>query len=261
MNEDMIALKTPADIANLRIAGKILERVLAAVAASARPGVTTYELDQLAERLIREADAKPAFLGYRAGDSKPFPSTLCASINDAVVHAPASLEPLKEGDIVGLDLGLGKKFGERFLYVDMARTVAIGKVSRVARRLMTATEEALAAGIDEVMPGKRISDISRAVQRRIEAAGYAVVRQLVGHGVGYDVHEDPQVPNYVDSHFKDIELKPGLVIAIEPMANAGHWAVHTHADGFSIVTTDGSLSAHFEHTVAVTESGHEVLTM
>lgn len=257
----MIKLKTPQEIQSLRQAGKTLARVLEAVVATVKPGITTKTLDQLAERLIREAGARPAFLGYRGGDRKPFPSTLCASVNDTVVHAPASEEQLREGDIVGLDLGLAQKFGERWLYVDMAKTVPVGAVSRTARRLMAVTEEALASGIAEVMPGKRISDISRAVQRRIEAAGYSAVRQLVGHGVGYDVHEEPRVPNYVDKDFEDYELQVGLVIAIEPMANAGHWRANTKPDGWTIVTADGSLSAHFEHTVAVTGKGCEILTL
>lgn len=256
----MIKLKTLQGIQSLRQAGRTLAQVLDAVIAAAKPGVTTKTLDELAERLIREAGAKPAFLGYRGGDHKPFPSTLCASVNDTVVHAPASEEQLREGDIVGLDLGLAQKFGERWLYVDMAKTVPVGTVSRTARRLMTVTEEALAEGIAQVAPGKMISDISRAVQRRIEAAGYSVVRQLVGHGVGYAVHEEPRVPNYIDKDFEEYELQPGLVIAIEPMANVGHWRVNVLSDGWKIVTTDGSLSAHFEHTVAVTEGGHEILT-
>lgn len=161
---------------------------------------------------------------------------------------------------MGLDLGLALEVNGKWLYVDMAKTVAVGKVSRTARRLMTATQEALEEGIAQVGPGKRISDISLAVQRRIEAAGYSVVRELVGHGVGYAVHESPQVPNYLDDGFPDLVMQPGLVIAIEPMANAGHWRVQVKSDGWTIVTSDGSISAHFEHTVAVTETGHEVLT-
>ena len=257
----MITTKAPEDIASLREAGQLLARVLEALAKAAKPGVTTRQLDQLAEQLIREAGAKPAFLGYRPSHAgTPFPCTLCASVNNEVVHAPASDRVLKEGDIVGLDLGLATKPRDRWLYVDAARTVGIGGISRTSRRLLTATEEALNLGIAEVEPGKRVSDISRAIQRRVEAAGYSIVRQLVGHGVGYAVHEEPQVPNYFTPSHKDVVLKPGLVIAIEPMVNVGDWRVKTLPDGWTMVTEDGTLSAHFEHTIAVTETGHEILT-
>lgn len=258
----MIARKTPDDIAGLRQAGQLLGRVLNAVAAAVKPGVTTRQLDQLAEQLVREAGAKPTFFNYRPSQAGPaFPCTLCASVNDEVVHAPATDRALEDGDIVGLDLGLATKPRDRWLYVDAARTVPVGAVSRTARRLLMVTTEALRAGIAEVAPGRRISDISRAIQRRVEAAGYAVVRQLVGHGVGYAVHEEPQVPNYFTPAHQDLVLTPGLVLAIEPMVNVGDWRVKTMPDGWTMVTADGSLSAHFEHTVAVTDSGHEILTL
>lgn len=258
----MIAKKNAEDLLSLREAGKILASVLAQTAAAAKPGVTTRALDQLAERLIRQAGALPAFLGYRPSQAgTAYPATLCTSVNNEVVHAPPSDRVLKEGDIVGLDLGLYIQPRDRPLYVDAALTVGIGRISRTARRLITAAREALEEGILVVCPGNHITDISRAVQRRVAAAGYAVVRQLVGHGVGYAVHEEPQVPNYLDPGFSDLPLEPGLVIAIEPMVNTGDWRVKTLGDGWTIVTADGSLSAHFEHTVAVTATGHEILTL
>lgn len=258
----MISYKTADEIAALRQAGRLLAKILDDVAAAVKPGVTTQALDDIARQGITAAGARPAFLGYRARDAGPaYPAALCTSVNNEVVHAPPSDRALKAGDVIGLDLGLATKFGERWMYVDMAKTVHVGNVNRTARRLMATTQEALELGIAEVAPGKLISDISRAIQRRIEAAGYAVVRQLVGHGVGYAVHEDPQVPNYVNPAAEDLALKPGLVIAIEPMVNAGDWRVKTLPDGWTMVTADGSLSAHFEHTIAVTANGHEILTL
>lgn len=258
----MATLKTPEDIAGLRAAGRLLAEVLQVLVGMVTPGVTTRALDEAARERLAAGGAVPSFLGYRAAEAGPeFPAALCTSVNEQVVHAPPSQRVLVSGDIVGLDLGLAIKSGERWLYVDACRTVPVGAASRTARRLIAVTQEALSAGIAEVAPGKRISDISRAIQRRVEVAGYSVVRQLVGHGVGYAVHEEPQVPNYVNPSAEDVELKPGLVIAIEPMVNVGSWRVKTLPDGWTMVTEDGSLSAHFEHTVVVTEHGHEVLTL
>lgn len=258
----MITYKSAQDVAHLREAGRILARVLAAVIAHVRPGVTTKQLNAIAEQLIREADAVPSFLGYRSSASgPPFPSALCTSVNDQVVHTPPSSRVLTAGDIVGLDLGLAVTAGGRSFYVDMAQTVPVGRVQRTARRLLRVAAAALADGIAAVAPGRELVAVSRVIQRRVEAAGYSVVRQLVGHGVGYAVHEAPRVPNFVDATEPPVELKPGLVIAIEPMVNVGQSDVNVRPDGWTIITADGSLSAHFEHTVAVTETGHEVLTL
>ena len=258
----MVTYKTEAEIAVLRQAGGLLARILEELAQAALPGVATLTLDTLARRRITEAGAKPAFLGYRSGDAGPeFPRTLCTSINEQVVHGIPSRRTLQAGDIVALDLGLAMKLGERWLYVDAAKTVAVGTVSRTARRLLQVAEEALAAGIAEITPGRELVEVSRAIQRRVEAAGYSVVRQLVGHGVGYAVHEEPKVPNFVDPRNPRLTLQPGLVIAVEPMVNAGRPDVTALEDGWTIATADGSLSAHFEHTVAVTAAGHQVLTL
>lgn len=257
-----VTYKTTEEIAALRGAGRLLAGILQEIAAAVRPGVTTRTLDDITRKLIQEAGAKPAFLGYRSSDAGPaFPSALCTSVNHQVVHGVPSSRQLQAGDIVGLDLGLAVQFADRWLYVDSARTVPVGKVSRTARRLIAVTEEALRCGIAEIQPGRELVDVSRAIQRRVEAAGYSVVRQLVGHGVGFAVHEEPKVPNYVDPKHPPLVLKPGLVIAVEPMVNVGRPDVATLEDGWTIVTVDGSLSAHVEHTVAVTATGHEVLTL
>ncbi len=257
----MITYKSPAQLDRLRAAGHLLARVLDAVIAAVHPGVTTAELNALAESRIRAAGARPSFLGYRARAKGPrFPAALCTSVNDQVVHAPPSARVLQAGDIIGLDLGLAVAEQGQWLYVDMAKTVPVGRCSRAVERLLRVTEAALVAGMAQVAPGKVIADIGRAVQKKVEAEGYSVVRQLVGHGVGFAVHEEPRVPNYVEPREPAVKLTPGLVIAIEPMVNVGAAEVNILPDGWTVVTADGSLSAHVEHTVAVTETGHEVLT-
>lgn len=258
----MIELKTPADLVHLRRAGKLLARTLDAVIAQVKPGVSTADLDALAERLIRQGGAKPAFKGYQTRPSDtPFPSTLCTSVNEEVVHAPAIDRKLKAGDIIGVDIGLSLPADGRDYFVDMARTVGVGKISDEDQKLLEVTRGALEAGIAAVQPGSTVRDISAAIQAYITPHGYGIVRRLVGHGVGYAVHEEPRVPNYVDRHEPEVVLEPGLVIAIEPMVNLGGTEITTRADGWTIATKDGSRSAHFEHTVAVTAKGHEVLTL
>ncbi len=254
----MLTLKTKEEIGILREGGAILSRVLGEVAGYVKPGVTTGELDELAERLMREAGGEPSFKGYctRKGGSA-FPTAICASINHEIVHAPAiSGRELRDGDIIGLDMGLKYKG----YYTDTAITVGVGKISREAKKLLRVTREALLRAISEVKPGNHISDIGRAIQKHVEGYGFSVVRDLVGHGVGRQVHEDPQVPNYFDPHLKPVELVPGMAIAIEPMVNEGAPEVETLEDGWTIVTADGTLAAHFEATVAVTEKGNEILT-
>lgn len=260
--QDMITLKTSADLVHLRRAGRLLARTLDAVVAQVKPGASTADLDALAERLIRQGGARPAFKGYRARPSDtPFPTTLCTSVNDEVVHTPAIGRQLREGDIVGVDIGLALPADGREYFVDMAQTVAVGTISADARQLIAVTRRALEVGIAAVQPGRTVRDLGAAIQAHVAPYGYGIVRRLVGHGVGFDVHEPPRVPNFVDRHEPEVVLQPGLVIAIEPMVNLGGSEIVTRTDGWTIVTKDGSLSAHFEHTVAVTATGHEVLTL
>lgn len=257
----MVLLKTPQDIIHLKKAGHTLASVLSMVLSEVKPGVTTKHLDELAEKKIREAGCIPAFKNYKnEASDPPYPSTLCTSVNNEVVHAPASERILKEGDIIGIDIGLEYRADEKSYFVDMAKTVGVGTISEQAQKLLEVTKHALDLAIQQVKPGNLVSDIAKAVQPYVEQNGFSVVRQLVGHGVGFSLHEEPQVPNYVDGEKYDIPLTPGMVIAIEPMVNMGAAAVKTLSDGWTIVTDDDSLSAHFEHTVAITESGHEILT-
>ncbi len=257
----MITIKTEKDILNLKQAGKILAGVLDEVIKQVKPGVKTAELDALAEKLILEHGCLPSFKEYSERDGVPkFPSTLCTSVNQEVVHAPASGRLLKNGDIVGIDIGLRIKAGGRNYFVDMSKTVPVGKINRRAKKLIKVTERALELGIAQIKPGSHISDISRAIQQYAESQSFSVVRDLVGHGVGFAVHEPPRIPNYIEPGAPEVELKTGMVLAIEPMVNVGGWQIKTLADGWTVVTADGSLSAHFEHTVAVTEEGCKVLT-
>lgn len=248
----MIELKSPREIAYMRRAGQIVAQVLRQLAQALRPGVTTAELDQLAERLIREAGAEPSFKGYQG-----FPASLCTSINDEVVHGiPSPHRVLREGDLVSLDVGACYNG----YHGDSAVTLAVGAVSPEARRLLEVTREALYAGIAAARPGRRLGDIGHAVQQRVEAAGFSVVLDYAGHGIGRAMHEDPQVPNY-GRPGTGLRLQPGMVLAIEPMVNAGGHAVQTDPDGWTVRTVDGSLSAHFEHTVLITADGEpEILT-
>lgn len=235
----------------MREAGRITARALRLVGEGVQAGVSTRELDSIAETAIREAGAIPAFLGYQG-----FPATICSSVNQQVVHGiPAELK-LHEGDIISIDVGaiFDGYFG------DSARTFPVGRVSDEARRLMDATESSLMAGIEQCIVGNRLSDVSHAVQTVAEGAGFSVVREYVGHGIGREMHEEPQIPNYGPPG-KGPELKEGMVFAIEPMINAGGFPVRSLQDGWTVVTADGSLSAHFEHTVAITESGPVVLTV
>lgn len=246
----MIALKSKAELEVMREANRLVAQVLAEVTSRAVPGVTTAELDELAESMAREAGAAPGFKGYGG-----YPYSLCCSINEQVVHGFPNRDPLEEGDILSMDFGV---ILEGF-YGDSAVTVAIGQVSDEARSLMEATRLALEAGIAQMRPGNRLGDVSAAVQRQVEEAGFAVVRQFVGHGIGKKLHEEPQVPNF-GRPGRGVKLQPGMVLAIEPMVNAGTWEVKILDDGWTAVTADGRLSAHFEHTVAVTEDGPRILS-
>lgn len=241
----MIILKTPDEIAVMAKASRVVAEALAVLKNAVRPGITTDELDRLAESEICARGAIPAFKGYRN-----YPKTLCASVNEQVVHGIPSKRTLKEGDIVGLDLGaiVGGFYG------DSAVTVAVGRIEEKAAALVRITEESLALAIEQARVGNRLSDISHAVQRHVEAAGYSVVTEFVGHGIGRQLHEEPQVPNY-GKPGQGPRLQPGMVLAIEPMVNMGGSAVRVLDDRWTAVTADGSLSAHFEHTIAIQPSG------
>jgi methionyl aminopeptidase len=246
----VIVCKSPAEIERMRVANALVARVLDRLAAMVAPGVTTRELDRVAERLVREGGAEPAFKGYRG-----YPATLCASVNDQVVHGIPSSRPLAEGDIVSLDIGV-KLNG---YYGDSAITVPVGTIGAESRRLLEVTQGALERGIAQVRIGGRVSDIGHAIQQHVERAGFSVVREFVGHGIGASLHEEPQIANYGEPG-RGPRLAEGMVFAIEPMVNMGRPAVRVLADGWTAVTKDGSLSAHFEHTVAVTRGGPLVLT-
>ena len=248
----MIQLKSPREIETMAEGGRILAATLDTVRAAVRPGISTGELDYLAEEFIRSHEgALPAFKGLYG-----FPATLCTSVNSEIVHGiPSRQRVLKEGDILSIDVGV--KY--RGYYTDAAQTVPVGAVDAPTLRLLEITERALRAGIDAAQPGNHVGDIGAAVQRVVEAAGFSVVRTLVGHGIGVEPHEDPQVPNYGKPKRREA-LVPGLCIAIEPMVNAGGPATRTLRDEWTVVTQDGSRSAHFEHTVAITPEGPRVLT-
>lgn len=247
----MIPLKTPAELRVMQENGGILATVLEGVKLLVNPGVTTYELDRFAEDAIRKAGAVPAFKGYRG-----YPSTLCCSVNEEVVHGfPSKKRKLQEGDIISLDIGL-KRGG---LFSDMAVTLPVGKAGDAVTRFLEITEKSLWEGIKQARPGNRLGDISNAIQSYVEHRGFSVVRDYVGHGIGHRLHEEPALPNFGPPHVGP-RLEVGMVLAIEPMVNMGAYAVRVLDDGWTVVTEDGSLSAHFEHSVAVTSDGPRVLT-
>jgi len=246
----MIILKSERDLESMRPACVVASVILDEVASFIQPGLTTRQVDQFAAARMKQHGAKSAFLGYRK-----YPCFMCVSVNDEVVHGLAGERVLRFGDIVSLDCGvLHKGF-----VGDTARTVAVGGCGVLAQRLMDVTEQSLYEGIAQALPGNRVSDISRAIQNYVEGNGFSVVREFVGHGVGRTVHEDPQVPNFVDAKCNQ-KLRPGMTLAIEPMVVAGGPNVKVLKDGWTVVTQDGSLSAHFEHTVLITEGEPEILT-
>lgn len=289
-----VTIKTNEEIGLLREGGKRLAEVLRKVAEAARPGISTHELDFLGEQLIHKAGGTPSFKGYRAkGGGRPYPASLCVSVNDEIVHGiPRKDFKLKEGDLVGLDIGMwwpacaiascqspivnsaiqeqrkikqqsqianGKK-PHGALCTDMAITVGVGKISKEAERLLRVTKESLAIAIAAVRSGARVGDIGATVEAHLKKDKLGIIRDLAGHGVGYEVHEDPLIPNF-GKRGTGIELKENMVIALEPMATLGDWRVVLADDQWTFKTIDGSLGAHFEHTMAVTESGAEVLTI
>lgn len=246
-----IILKTPEELQILREGGKILAAVIKELKLIVKADITTRQVDRQAEKLINKYNVLPAFKGYRG-----FPGCICISVNNEVVHGVPSDRIIKEGDAVSLDVGIIYKD----YYVDTATTLSIGRIRPELRKLMDVTLEALFKGIEQARVNNHLSDISHAIQKRIEADGFSAVRDFVGHGVGRNLHEDPEIPNYGPAHEGPI-LKEGMVLAIEPMVNMGAWQTKVQGDGWTVVTKDGKPSAHFEHTVAITEQGPEILTL
>ena len=254
----MIVRKRPEDLQKMRRSGLLVWKVLSELEAMIQEGISTLDLERIAEKMIRDAGARPAFKGYyvpAVGATYPF--VLCTSVNEEVVHGmPSAKRTLKKGDIVSIDTGAALEgyFG------DSAITVAVGEVDETTRKLMTVTRESLELAIAQMRPGNRLSDVSSAVEKHVVTSGFSVVREYVGHGIGTSLHEEPQVPNYVDPRGGNPRLKEGMVLAIEPMVNAGRPETRVLADGWTAVTRDRSNSAHFEHCVAVTSDGPWVLT-
>lgn len=258
-----ISIKSPEEIKIMRTAGKILANVLSRVVSDVKPDISTYELDKLAEELIIRAGAQPAFKGYPPKQSKSsskirraYPNTLCTSINEQLVHAiPSQDQIITSGDIISIDCGVLYQG----YYSDMAVTIPVGKVSSQTKKLIKVTKKSLDIAVNIIKPGIHLGDLSYAVQSYVEKNEFSVVRQLSGHGIGKNLHEEPTILNY-GKPGKGVILKQGMVVAIEPMVNVGHWKVKTLDDGWTIVTEDGSLSAHFEHTIVITKKGCEILT-
>lgn len=247
----MIILKSAKELERMRQAGKIVYYTHQELKKWIQPGITTGELDRIAEKVIRQFGATPSFKGYNG-----FPGSICTSVNEELVHGIPGKRKLKEGDIISLDIGACYDG----YHGDSAWTYPVGNISPEAERLLKVTEESLYKGLEQAKPGARIGDISHAIQTVAEEAGYSIVREYVGHGVGQSLHEAPSVPNY-GLPGKGPRLKPGMTLAVEPMVNMGRRFVRTLADNWTVVTTDGSLCAHFEHTIAITEEGHEILTI
>ena len=251
-----ISIKTEQEIAIMREAGHALAEIMRELEKEIKPGIDTLQLDKLAEELVFAHGGKAAFKGY--GDSKnPFPATICASINDEVVHGiPSSNRILNEGDILKIDIGIEIDG----YFSDMARTFAIGKISNEAKKLMEVTEKSFWKGIKNLKEGANLSEYSKTVQKIVEGAGFLVVKNLVGHGIGKNLHEDPQIPNYFEYGFRDVVLKAGMTLALEPMVNEGDYKTVLGKDEWVFSTADGKLSAHYENTVLITEKGVEILT-
>lgn len=265
-------IKNPEEIKLIKNGGQIMGRILDNLAKLCRPGISTWEIDQAAEKMIIEAGGRPAFKGYKIRSTDtPFPSTICASINEGLVHGIAKKSAiLKNGDIFTIDIGMewpvfakatpGKPEARGY-YTDTALTVPIGKISAKTRELLRVAQESLERGIKAIKPGNTVADIGKTIEDYVKSQGkYGIIRDLVGHGVGHALHEEPRIPNFYDRALDFIVLKPGMVIAVEPMISLGGWRVTTTNDGWTIVMADGSLCAHFEHTIIVTKSGNIVAT-
>lgn len=247
----MIILKSQREIERIRQAGKILAQTMEMLSQMIRPGIRTTELDREAERFIRSRGGRPSFKGYNG-----FPGALCISVNEELIHGIPGKRILQDGDIVSLDIGVEVEG----YHADSAWTFPVGTISEEDQRLLDITRTALFKGLEQAKPENRLSDISHAIERCVTEAGFSIVREYVGHGVGQSLHEEPQIPNYGPPG-RGPRLKPGMVLAIEPMVNAGTRHVRTLDDGWTVVTVDGKRCAHFEHTIAITESGHEILTL
>lgn len=246
----MIICKTPREIAIMREAGKIVALTHQELKKHIQPGITTEELDAIAEKFIRQHDAIPSFKGYNG-----FRGSICASVNEELVHGIPGNRKLQEGDIISIDIG-AKYNG---YHGDSAWTYGVGRISAENQRLLDVTEQSLYKGLEQAKPGDRLSNISHAIQTYAESQNFSIVREYVGHGVGQDLHEDPQIPHYGPPN-KGPRLRPGMVLAVEPMVNAGTRYVKTLSDNWTVVTVDGKMCAHFEHTIAITETGYEILT-
>lgn len=247
-----VTIKSKTEIELMREAGKILARTHEELGKAIKPGISTYEIDRLGEEIIRSYGCIPSFLNYQG-----YPASICVSVNDEVVHGiPSKKRILKEGDIVSLDAGVIYKG----YHSDAARTHAVGEISNEAKRLIDVTRESFFEGIKFAVSGNHLVDISRTIQNYVESKGYSVVRDLVGHGIGRNLHEDPQIPNFAGKR-RGIKLRPGMTLAIEPMVNIGRYEVNWEEDEWTVVTRDGSLSAHYENTVLITEDGPEILSL
>lgn len=247
----MISIKSPREIELMRIAGRIVAETHELLRKAIRPGITTLELDAIAEEFIRKRGAIPAFKDYNG-----FPASICSSINEQVVHGIPGPTVLKDGDIIGIDIGAVYDG----YYGDAARTYGIGSIDKETERLLKVTEESFFKGIEYALPGNRLSDISHSIQKHVESNGFSVVRDFVGHGIGRNMHEDPQIPNYGLPH-KGPRLAAGMALAIEPMVNQGKYAVKVREDGWTVVTADGKPSAHYENTIVITNGKPEILTL
>lgn len=247
----MIRIKTAGEVETMRASSRLVSRTLDELAGHVQAGVSTLELDRLAMEFIRKNGGTPSFLGYRG-----YRHTICASVNEEVVHGIPGKRTLREGDIISVDVGVLMNG----FHGDSARTFRVGRVSPEAESLLAVTRESLARGLEQVKAGNRLGDVSSAIQEHVESQGFSVVRSLVGHGIGRDLHEDPQIPNFGQPG-SGVVLKPGMVFAIEPMVNIGGYEVETLKDGWTVISSDRSLAAHFEHTVAVTDGGPDILSL
>jgi methionyl aminopeptidase len=246
----MIPIKSDKELDCMRAGGIVLARILKKICESVKPGITTADINKVAEELMRGEKVTPAFKGYRG-----YPASICVSVNEEIVHGIPGEREIVEGDLVSLDLGIIRDG----FFSDAATTVAVGKISERSRNLLEVTKESLTEGVQQARVNNSLSDISRAIQNYVERYGFSVVRQFVGHGIGRNLHEDPELPNFVGAH-KGPVLKKGMVLAIEPMVNTGSWECRILPNGWTAVTKDGLASAHFEHTVAITEHGPEIMT-
>lgn len=253
----MVSTKNNKQIENIRESGKRLAIVMKEIEKNIRPGISTLELDEIAESAMLRLGGTPAFKNYGTDFGKPYPASICASLNDEIVHGIPSADVIaKTGDLLKIDIGM--KYNGMFS--DMARTFAVGKIEKKAQRIMEVTEKSFWEGVKKIKAGAMLSDYSKAVQKYVELQGYSVVRDLVGHGIGVELHEDPQIPNYYSGFYQDLKLKAGMALALEPMVNEGDFKAYVGKDKWVFKTKDRKLSAHYENTILVTEGGYEILT-